>query len=313
MTSISIITVTYNSAEEIEDFVESVRLQNQSVELWIVDNASKDDTVSIINNLATKYPWVKVLVNTENVGLAAANNMPISRLSGEFTAIVNPDVVLHPDTLVTLKAFLQEHVDVVAVAPVNVYADGEPHTSFHRNWTLLHLFIWRMLPGRLTHAIYRIIRTYTQQDVLFASGSCIMMRTNDFQVIHGYDPMYFLAVEDVCDLCIRLRQGDPNKRVILTPTATITHLVSRSSVGVPLIVLWKSACGSIHHFNKHAGPLAGRIAYIIQFTSTLFRLTGSWLMSFRAPEDLNSYNNNLSVLRLLINENPLKSEKKGTS
>lgn len=310
MTSISIITVTYNSAEEIEDFVESVRLQNESLELWIVDNASKDDTVKIINNLATKYSWIKLIINTENEGLAVANNMPIKRLAGEFTAIVNPDVILHPNTLLTLKAFLQAQVDVVAVAPVNVYADGAPHTSFHRNWTLLHLFIWRMLPGRLTHSIYRFIRKYNEQDVLFASGSCIMMRSIDFQVIDGYDPMYFLAVEDVCDLCIRLRQGDPNKRVVITPTATITHLVSRSSVGVPFIVLWKSACGSIHHFKKHGGPLAGRIAYTIQFTSTLFRLAGSWLMSFRTPGYINNYNNNLNVLKRLISENPLKLEKR---
>lgn len=313
MTSISLITVTYNSAHEIEDFVESVHQQNESIELWIVDNASKDNTVTIINKLANKYSWIKIITSPDNVGLAAANNMPIRHLTGDFTAIVNPDVVLHPGSMSALRSYLQLNDDVVAVAPVNVYANGEPHTSFHRHWTLFHLFIWRMLPGRLTHWIYRAIRRYDEQNVLFASGSCIMMRTNDFQAIDGYDPVYFLAVEDVCDLCIRLRQGDRRKRVVLTPKATITHLVSRSSKGAPFIVLWKSACGSIYHFNKHSGLLAGCIAYAIQFTSTLIRLASNGLMVLRNTAYRDNFINNLNVIKNLVTQNPLKRHQKDHS
>lgn len=300
MIEISIITVTYNSAGEIEDFVESVNNQALKVELWIVDNASTDTTVEIVKNLLNKYPWIKLITNKTNIGLAAANNAPLELLSGKFTTIVNPDVVLHTGALAALTLHLQNNQDVVAVAPLNLYGDGSPHTSFHHNWTLIHLLLWRILPGSLTHAIYRAIRTYKEQNVLFASGSCIMMRTEDFTAIGGYDPMYFLAVEDACDLCIRLRKGDNSKRVVLTPKATITHLVSRSSIGAPYILLWNSACGSIYHFRKHYGFLSGLAAYAIQFTSSVIRLINSALMSLFFPAYRSNYLNNLKVLKGLL-------------
>ena len=311
MTTLSIITVTYNSAGEIEDFIESVRMQNESIVLWIIDNASKDNTVEIVRNLVLRYSWIKLIASPINIGLAAANNMPLNLLQGDFTAIVNPDVVLHPGSLRALRIYLQKHKDVVAVAPVNLYADGQPHTSFHRHWTLFHLFLWRILPGQLTHSIYRAIRKYDEQDVLFASGACLLLWTKDFQGIGGYDPEYFLAVEDVCDLCIRLRKGNRAKRVVVTPSATITHLVSRSSSGVPFILLWKSACGSIYHFHKHNGYLGGCIAYAIQFSSTLMRMTASWFMSYWMPEYRHNFDNNLLVLKGLINTSPLRSKSKG--
>lgn len=297
---ISIITVTFNSEHEIKNFVESINIQGVETELWVVDNASKDNTVKVVQNLAEIYPWVKLIANKENIGLAAANNLPIKLLAGRFTAVINPDVILHENTLSILKNFLEMHDDVVAVAPVNLYDNGKPHTSFHRKWTLIHLFVWKLFPGKFVHAIYRMIRRYDEQNVLFASGSCIMTRTELFQAIAGYDPEYFLAVEDVCDLCIRLREGDNSKRVVLTPSAKITHLVSRSSNGVPLILLWNSAYGSIYHFHKHGGFIAGKIAFIIQFASSLIRLLSSFVVSFFKPTYLHNVKNHLNVINRLV-------------
>ena len=297
---ISIITVTYNSASEIEDFVESIQRQDIPIELWIVDNNSTDDTLAIVTKLSLQRPWVKLLANTKNIGLAAANNMPLSMIQSKFTAFINPDIVLHPGSLATLELYLRQHPEVVAVAPVNMYADGQPHTSFHRNWTLLHLFIWRLMPVKLTRALYNLIRKYEDQDVLFASGSCLLSRTEDLVSIGGYDPTYFLAVEDVCDLCIRLRRGDRHKRVVVTNKATVTHLVSRSGSRVPYIVLLQGACGSIYHFRKHGGPLAGFIAYLIQLSSIIIRIPISLLQSFRSPDSLQSFSCNVRVLKQLL-------------
>lgn len=308
--SISIITVTYNSALEIEDFVQSVQSQQEDIELWLVDNASTDNTVEIIRRLEQQHPWIRVVANKDNLGLAAANNMPLGKLNGTYTAIVNPDVVLHSGAMNALRTHLMLHPAAVGVAPVNLYPDGQPHTSFHRHWTLWHLALWRLMPARFTHAIYRRLRRYTEQNVLFASGSCLMIRTADFEAIKGYDPMYFLAVEDVCDLCIRLRQGDNTRTVVVTPRATITHLISRSSVGAPFIVMWKSACGSIYHFRKHQGLMAGCVAYAIQFTASFMRLTIALLMSLKNKSYRPNIKNNFKVLKGLLLDSPLNTIEK---
>lgn len=303
--SISIITVTYNSAGEIEDFIESVRAQKESIILWIIDNASTDNTVEIVSNLASRYSWIKLIASPINMGLAAANNMPIKKINSDFTAIINPDVILSFDALTALKNYLLQHDDVVAVAPINVYAYGDAHTSFHKNWTLMHLVTWRIFPSFLTRRIYGKIHKYCEQNVLFASGACILFRSMDYQAIEGYDPEYFLTVEDACDLCIRLRQGDESKRVVVTPAAQVTHLGARSSSGLPFIVLWHGARGSIYHFHKHHGLLVGILAYFIILFSILIRFLISIPGSIFSKQQRLSLLVNGRVILALITHNPL--------
>lgn len=303
--TLSIVTVTYNSANEISDFIHSLDSQQIDWHLWLVDNASSDGTAAVLNEIAHIDPRIHVVINAVNVGLAAANNQPLGQLRSRYVAIINPDVVLHAGALSALGAYLDRHPDVVAVAPVNVDEDGTPHSSFHRDWGLIHLLVWRLLPARLTQWLYSLVRRYDEQDVLFASGACIVARTDDFVAIDGYDPAYFLTVEDVCDLCIRLRRGDAGKRVVVYPEAKITHLKSRSASAVPFVILWHGAYGSIYHFRKHHGVAAGWMAFLIVLLSTGVRVV---VAAVRAPFTARhrvALANHLRVLGRLFSDNPL--------
>ncbi len=306
---LSVITVTFNSRNEIEDFVHSFENQNLDIHLWLIDNASSDGTPDALMRLANEFEWISVKLNDANVGLAAANNQPLESLSSPYTAIINPDVVLHPGALRALVAYLEKNIDVVAVAPVNVAPDGTPHSSFHKGWSLAHLVVWRILPASITQRLYKAFRVYDEQDVLFASGACIVVRTEDFKRIGGYDPEYFLTVEDVCDLCIRLRQGDQRKRVVVTPTAYITHLRSRSAAVVPFVTLWNGARGSIYHFHKHEGLAAGVAAYAILFSSSLLRVLVALPGATFSIRRRASIRKNWQVLRQLVSDNPLLIKK----
>lgn len=302
---LSVITVTFNSRNEIEDFVRSFENQNLKIHLWLIDNASSDGTPDNLKRLAKECDWISVQLNDANVGLAAANNQPLESLTSPYTAIINPDVVLHPGALKNLVEYLEMNSDVVAVAPVNVAPDGTLHSSFHKGWSLAHLLVWRILPASITQRLYKAFRVYDEQDVLFASGSCIVVRTADFRRVGGYDPEYFLTVEDVCDLCIRLRQGDRRKRVVVTPTAYITHLRSRSAAVVPFVTLWNGARGSIYHFHKHKGLLAGLAAYAIIFSSSLLRVLVALPGAAFSIRRRATMRNNWQVLRQLVSDNPL--------
>jgi GT2 family glycosyltransferase len=305
MTTLSIITVTYNSKREIEDFVRSLDDQSVDWRLWLIDNASTDETPALLSGLAQADSRITIVLNSSNVGLAAANNQPLKELRSRYVAIVNPDVKLHPGALHTLVEYLERNGDVVAVGPVNVDADGTPHSSFHHAWGLRHLLVWRLLPGRITRWLYGRVRHYDEQDVLFASGACLVVRTEDFVAIGGYDPEYFLTVEDVCDLCIRLRRGDRKKRVVVIPDARITHLKARSSVGAPFVTLWHGAHGSIYHFRKHHGRVAGALAFSIILLSVCARTASAALRAPFEEEYRRSFDNHWRLLSQLFRGRPM--------
>jgi GT2 family glycosyltransferase len=305
MADISVISVTYNSAEDIGGFYDSLARQAIDWELFVVDNASRDDTVARLEALAQADKRVQIIANSDNVGLAAANNQPIGRMRGEYVAIINPDLVLGDDALARLVEYLKRHRNVVAVGPVNVDQDGHPHSSFHRGWTLAHLFMWRIFPLRLTSIIYDRVRCYEEQKVLFVSGACLVTHRNVFEDIGGYDPEYFLTVEDVCDLCIRLSVKSGNKEVRVVPDARVTHFRSRSVVSAPFIGIWQGARGSIYHFRKHHGALAGWTAATILMAATLGRVAVNVLLSPLGPRYRTSARNQWRVLRNIVLENPI--------
>lgn len=307
---LSVITVTYNSANEIDDFVKSLEEQSIDYDAWLIDNASTDDTQKKLIDIQLKNKNINIILNEKNIGLSAANNQPIKKLNSEYIAIINPDVKLHKDSLSKLINYLDTHQNAVAVAPVNVDYNGEPHSSFHRSWSLIHLMVWRLFPSKLTNWIYSKIRNYNEQNVLFASGACILLRTKDFIAIDGYDPLYFLTVEDVCDLCIRLRKISAATNVVIIPSATITHLKSRSAITMPFITLWHGAHGSIYHFKKHHGNFVGWLAFFIVYISIFIRTLSSGIRSPFNKLHRKRFEINKLVLKKLIIENPLLKERK---
>jgi GT2 family glycosyltransferase len=87
MKDISIIIVNYNVKEFVLNLISSIEKssKNLAVEVIIVDNASSDGSVELIRN---RFPNVKLIANSENIGFGKANNQgihtfPESRYSSE--------------------------------------------------------------------------------------------------------------------------------------------------------------------------------------------------------------------------------------
>ena len=92
---VSVTIVTYNSGRFIKRCLESVLAQRYpNTEIIIVDNASTDGTVDILEQFVDRC---RVVYNDENIGFAAAQNQAIAISSGEWVLTLNPDVLLLPN------------------------------------------------------------------------------------------------------------------------------------------------------------------------------------------------------------------------
>jgi len=248
---VSVIVVTYCSSNEFVDCIDSVLRQPVPTEVFLVDNASPDKTGQMVADYAARFENVRAILNEQNLGLAAGNNAALGSCRGDYVLFLNPDALLREDTLSRLVNFLDRNQDVGVVGPKNLYADGKPHSSFHKHWGLLHVLLWRILPYRFARAYYDRFSSYKFHDPLFVSGACLLIRRSVFERIGGYDPEYFLTVEDACDLCIRARET--GCRVVFLPNAQVVHIGGRSAVQAPYVVVWQGYRGTIYHFLKHKG------------------------------------------------------------
>ena len=88
---ISIITINYNGLKDTCELIETLPLEDESVEVIVVDNASKEDEASVIEQ---RYPQVKVIRSKENLGFAGGNNLGIKAARGKYLFFINNDTLL---------------------------------------------------------------------------------------------------------------------------------------------------------------------------------------------------------------------------
>lgn len=295
-TRVTVAVVTYRSAHELPACIESIRASGVSAKIVLIDNDSGDGTYELAESYAKACRNIVAIRSAQNVGLAAANNLVMPHLAGDYVLILNPDTVLTANALSSMISILDQDLTIGAVGPKCTYEDGTPHTSYHYGWGLWHLFVWRMLPYSLVRRVYDRCARYRERDVAFVSGACLLTRADLFRSIGGYDPAYFLTVEDACDLCGRIRAL--GFRIRFAPEAVIVHLCGRSGNLVPYLTTLEGYKGDIYYFQKHNGMLGGCIAYalIVLACSLKIAITAGKVLAFR--RDVDSVN--LGVYRRIL-------------
>ena len=88
---ISIITINYNGLKDTCELMDTLPLDDTSIEVIVVDNASQQDEAAVIEQ---HYPQVKVIRSKENLGFAGGNNLGIEASSGKYLYFINNDTLL---------------------------------------------------------------------------------------------------------------------------------------------------------------------------------------------------------------------------
>lgn len=105
---ISIITPVYNREDCISRCIESVAIQAEGVEHWIVNDGSTDATLSIVRQFADKYPHIHLLTYECNAGVGAARNAAIQKCTGDYILFVDSDDYLAENTIAFIRTTIKE-------------------------------------------------------------------------------------------------------------------------------------------------------------------------------------------------------------
>jgi len=231
---LSIVTVTMNSMGTIKALLHSLfeeATRDVRAEIIIVDNCSTDGTRDFIR---TYFPSVTLIENTEIKGFAENNNRGIGASRGEFVALINPDVVVLPQSLKQLLGFMMSNKSVGIVAPKLCNADRSLQDSARRFVNLRTVFL-RFFYWGTKENDSRELRNYLMVDadlsavqpVDWVIGAVMIVRKAAFENIGLLDEKYFLYIEDQ-DLCYRMwKEG---WSVFYYPEAVMLHNHQRKSV-----------------------------------------------------------------------------------
>lgn len=229
MAKITASIVAYGGAEEIIQGVNSILAHAPAdFHLYIVDNHSPDDTAARLK----AQNWdsrVEILCLNENLGFGKGHNQVIPRLDSRYHFVLNPDVQVDSPVLSQIPDWLDAHPQAVMATPQLYFPDGRKQHLPRRKPNFMGLLA-RQLPSG--GPLERFDLHYTMQDqdltqpreIQFCTGSFFCIRTQVYKKMRGFDPSYFMYVEDADITQKALRHG----KVYLLPQYRAIHAWHRN-------------------------------------------------------------------------------------
>ncbi|WP_322487306.1 glycosyltransferase family 2 protein [Chloroflexus sp.] len=216
------IVLSWNAAAATLACLESLHQQSMPVEIVVVDNASRDDTIAQITQ---RYPDVRLIRNERNLGFAGGMNIGIRTVLAESSPpdaviLLNQDTVLDPTCIEQLVAPLAADEQVAAVGAKIRYPDGTiQHAGVRLEWpraVVQHIGWHEPDTGQ-----------YDQlQECEFVTGAAIALRSKVLDAVQTFDEGFVPAYFEDIDLCARLRWA--GWKIVYNPAATLVHHESLS-------------------------------------------------------------------------------------
>lgn len=201
---ISIVIVSYNVSKLLDECLQSVAraLQGIDGEVFVVDNHSKDNTLTMLKE---KHPEVRVIANEVNVGFSRANNQAIRLSEAEYVLLLNPDTVVYENTLHGVLDFMDQHPQAGGAGVRMLTREGYRAPESRRSIPTPWVAMLKMLGA--TRRYYMSHLSWDEPGRIEAvSGAFFLVRRKALDQVGLLDEDYFMYGEDI-DLSYRLLKG----------------------------------------------------------------------------------------------------------
>lgn len=168
---VSVLVPAYNVEKYLPQCLDSIVNQTyQHLQVVVVDDGSKDNTLSIAQEYAAKYSFVEVY-HQENAGVATARNNLLSHVKGDYVLFVDSDDWIEPNMIGFLVKKVEEHqVDVVTCGMVvndTIVKKGYKQECWNQEQTIQKFLFHKELSGSLWN---KLIKTSLLHNVVFHCG-----------------------------------------------------------------------------------------------------------------------------------------------
>ncbi|MDH3688465.1 MAG: glycosyltransferase [Gammaproteobacteria bacterium] len=253
---VSVIIVNFNAGRLLAECVLSVLASDCPVEVVVIDNGSKDDSVSILRESIENDLCVQIITQESNIGFAAANNVGIAATKADLLLFLNPDCVVGENTITRVVAELEADAEVGMAGCLVLNPDGSMQQACRRHiptpWKSFARVSGLSIFGKTISALSGFDTNDEPlpdgpEVVEAISGAFMFVRRTAIERVGLMDEGYFLHCEDL-DWCMRFAQS--GFKILFVPDALAVHYQGTCSSDRPARVVWHMHKGMIRFYRK---------------------------------------------------------------
>ncbi len=217
---VAVAILNYNGVKWLEKFLGNVIQNSPEAEVFVIDNASTDDSVKYLKN---NFPEIKIIQNKENSGFAGGYNEGLKAIESDYYILLNSDIEVTENWIMPVIESIEKTPNAVA---------GQPKIlAYHRKTHFEHAgacggFIDKLgypfCRGRIFNEVEEDVNQYDESiEVFWATGACLFIKSDVYWEMGGLDADFFAHMEEI-DLCWRMQ--NKGYKIICEPKATIYHV-----------------------------------------------------------------------------------------
>ncbi len=270
---LSIVTLNYKKPDLTLLCIESLQkqfekeLKENEIELIVVDNASGDNSVKVLEDKIKekKYKNISVIANSENGGFGKGCNIGAASAKGKYILFLNNDTLVKDQSFLEMVKYMADHKEVAILGGQLLNSDGTLQPSTGKFYTLFNAFLLLLGMqkfGLLDKSPEKI------SEVDWVKGGLLMIRKDVFLDLNGFDENIFMYTEDM-ELCYRAREK--SYKVFFYPEAMVLHAEHGSaSRSFAIIHIYK---GLIYFYKKHKTYFEYSMLKILLITKGIIAIT----------------------------------------
>jgi GT2 family glycosyltransferase len=266
--TISAVVVTYRTGPVLPACLRAILQNKRIVELIIVDNGNDAVGREFLDEFAAASPAVHLLRPGKNLGFAKGCNLGASQAAGDYVAIVNPDLMVPPDTFDKIVLAFHTYSNTWLCGAQLLNMDGTEQRGGRRDvltpWRVLieSLRLDRLFPR---HPHFRRLNMHQNPppmavvEVPTISGALMVLPRLRWLQLGGMDENIFLHLEDT-DLCLRILKS--GGRILYCGDTPVYHHLGTSDVP-RIFIEWHKVRSAGYYFRKHFSTTYPRWALFV--------------------------------------------------
>lgn len=219
---IAVVILNWNGRSLMEQFLPSLIQNSQGADLYVIDNASTDDSCAF---LSQQYPQINQIVLDDNYGFAKGYNLGLKSIDAELFCLLNNDVAVSENWLIPIKEAFKEKE--LSIAQPLILQHKQPALFEYAGAAggFIDRYGFPYCRGRIFDTLEENKGQYKTAHCFWATGACLFIRRSVWEELEGFDEDFFMHQEEI-DLCWRaFNKGHTTKCIT---TTKVYHLGAAS-------------------------------------------------------------------------------------